>query len=165
LDFSERVNPLQDREPLFQRTGVLWLAHADDPYAVKCAETLARTGVPFERLTTAELARRYPQIAIDEVSWALLEPESGALMARRAVQTVVGEAIKEGASYRQDSIRAPIGKGHLEMVQTQKRSRHLGRELRFRLWSLAAKTFFRSVGRTHSTKPAGGLLFWSARKY
>jgi len=60
LDFSERVNPLQDREPLFQRTGVLWLAHADDPYAVKCAETLARTGVPFERLTTAELARRIP---------------------------------------------------------------------------------------------------------
>src|SRR6266571_1334112 len=30
LDFSELVDPLP-KEPLFRRTGVLWLAHDDDP--------------------------------------------------------------------------------------------------------------------------------------
>src|ERR1700730_7567807 len=39
LEFSERVHVLQ-REPLFHRTGVLWLAHEDDPYPAQCAETL-----------------------------------------------------------------------------------------------------------------------------
>src|ERR1700730_15075070 len=34
---------------LFDRTGVLWLAHEDDPYAVKTAETLTRIGIPFEK--------------------------------------------------------------------------------------------------------------------
>src|ERR1700687_982102 len=88
LDFSEHVDPLQ-AEPLFQRTGVLWLAHDDDPYPRKCAETLERVGISFERLTTTDLGRRYPQIATDEISWAMLEPESGALRARRAVPSVV----------------------------------------------------------------------------
>src|SRR3989442_15566706 len=40
---------------LFQRTGVLWLAHEDDPYPAQCAETLAKVGIPFEKLTSTEL--------------------------------------------------------------------------------------------------------------
>src|SRR5229473_8491822 len=39
---------------LFHRTGVLWLAHEDDPYPVKTAETLERFAIPFEKLTTSE---------------------------------------------------------------------------------------------------------------
>src|SRR5918995_6904288 len=35
--------------PLFRRTGVLWLARADDPYTLATLETLARGGVEFER--------------------------------------------------------------------------------------------------------------------
>src|SRR5713101_1111936 len=42
---------------LFQRTGVLWLAHEDDPYPLKTAETLEQIGIPFERLTTAEVSK------------------------------------------------------------------------------------------------------------
>src|SRR3989442_2871783 len=42
-------------ERLFQRTGVLWLAHEDDPYPAQCAETLAKVGIPFEKLTSTEL--------------------------------------------------------------------------------------------------------------
>src|SRR5882672_3357037 len=93
-DFFARID-----EPLFHRTGVLWLAHDDDPYPAKSAETLANVGIAFERLTRLELTKRYPQLAPDNVSWAMLELESGALSARRAVQAVVREAIKRGVVY------------------------------------------------------------------
>ncbi len=92
-------------EPLFCRTGVLWLAHEDDPYPLRTFETLQQAGVECEGLTVSELARRYPQFAVDGVSWALLEPESGVLVARRAVQAVVREAIRTGVEYLQDAVR------------------------------------------------------------
>src|SRR5712691_3335682 len=62
---------------IFHRTGVLWLAHEDDPYPLKTAETLEKIGIPFEKLTTAEVSKRYPQIGLERISWAMLEPESG----------------------------------------------------------------------------------------
>src|SRR5216683_7304587 len=105
-------------QPLFQLTGVLWLAHEDDPYPLKTAETLEQIGIPFERLTTAEVGRRYPQIGLERISWAMLEPESGALVARRAVQAVVSEAIKNGVEYLQDAVKAPDGSGSLNGITT-----------------------------------------------
>ena len=96
-------------EPLFHRTGVLWLAHHDDPYPGKCAATLAKLGIACEKLTTAELNHRYPQFVADDIAWAMLEPDSGALVASRAVQAVVRESINNGVVYRQELVRAPIG--------------------------------------------------------
>ena len=106
---------------LFHRTGVLWLAHEDDPYPVKCAETLERFAIPFEKLTTSEVRQRYPQIGLDRISWALLEPDSGVLIARRAVQAVTFAAIKTGVEYLQDAVRTPAGptgKGKLDHIET-----------------------------------------------
>jgi sarcosine oxidase len=114
LEFSKRA-----QEQLFHRTGVLWLAHDDDPYPARCADTLALVGIPFEKLTTAELAKRYTQLAITDISWGLLEPDSGALLARRAVRAVVRETIKEGATYLRESVNTPVGHGQLESVGTQ----------------------------------------------
>jgi sarcosine oxidase len=91
-------------QPLFHQTGVLWLAHEDDPYPLHTAETLAKVGIPFEKLTTAEVSRRYPQIGLERVSWAMLEPGSGVLMGRRAVQAVTFAAIKTGVEYLQDAV-------------------------------------------------------------
>lgn len=96
-------------EPLFHQTGVLWLAHEDDPYPVQSAETLTKIGIPHERLTTAEVNWRYPQLGLEGIAWALIEPESGVLVARSAVQTVVAEAIRNGVEYLQDAVS---GKGH-----------------------------------------------------
>lgn len=94
-------------EPLFYRTGVLWLAHDDDPYPLKTAETLMRLGVAFEKLTTSELAQRYPQIGLKRISWAMLETDSGVLSARRGVQAVVREATRIGVEYLQDLVSGP----------------------------------------------------------
>lgn len=92
------------KEPLFHQTGVLWLAHEDDPYPSKTAETLARLGIPFEKLSSSDVTSRYPQIRVDGISWALLEPNSGVLSARRAVEAVVAEGIRNGLEYFQEAV-------------------------------------------------------------
>ena len=91
-------------EQLFHQTGVLWLAHENDPYPVRTAETLEKLGIHFEKLTTTEVSARYPQIGLDGISWAMLEVESGVLSARRAVQAVVREAIRNGVEYLGEAI-------------------------------------------------------------
>lgn len=98
-------------EPLFHKTGVLWLAHEDDPYPVESAETLRKLGISVERLTTDELAKRYPRIGLDGISWAMIEPESGVLMARRAVQAVVREAIANGVEYLPEAVARLVNSG------------------------------------------------------
>jgi glycine/D-amino acid oxidase-like deaminating enzyme len=90
-------------EQLFHETGVLWLAHENDPYVVRTRDSLAHGGMVFETLTRSEIARRYPQIGLEDISWALFEPESGVLMARRAVQSVVHASIEHGVQFLQDS--------------------------------------------------------------
>src|SRR6185369_7033168 len=35
-------------QKLFHQTGVLWLAHEDDPYPLSTSETLSRAGIRFE---------------------------------------------------------------------------------------------------------------------
>jgi glycine/D-amino acid oxidase-like deaminating enzyme len=99
LAFSAKLE-----ESIFHRTGVLWLARDSDPYVSNCVETLARTEVPFEKLSTTEIGTRFPQLNLSGISWALFEPESGALMARRAVQTLVRTAIGEGVVYRHSAV-------------------------------------------------------------
>jgi glycine/D-amino acid oxidase-like deaminating enzyme len=93
-------------QPLFHRTGVLWIAREDDP----TASTLARLGVPHEICTTAQLAGRYPQLRLGDLPvHGILEPESGALMARRAVAAVVEDAIRSGVEYVTMAAPPPAG--------------------------------------------------------
>jgi monomeric sarcosine oxidase len=94
----------EQAEQIFHQTGVLWLAHEDDSYAEKTQETLARVGIPFETLTTDQVAQRYPQIGIENIAWAMWEPESGVLLARRAVQAVVRAAIEKGVEFLQEAV-------------------------------------------------------------
>ena len=83
-------------ESLFYQTGVLWLEHEGDPYPGQSFETLTSVGIPVEKLSLGETSARYPQISTDRICGAYFEPESGVLIARRAVQSIVREAIKSG---------------------------------------------------------------------
>jgi glycine/D-amino acid oxidase-like deaminating enzyme len=97
-------------EPLFHRTGVLWMAREQDPYSLHTLRTLESHRVPFEKLSRSELETRYPQFAFGSVTWAMLEPQSGAIRARRAVQCVVEQAIREGVEHRIDAVVSASGK-------------------------------------------------------
>jgi monomeric sarcosine oxidase len=105
-------------ESLFHQTGVLWLEHEGDPYPRQSFETLARLGIPVEQLSHPGLSARYPQISTDGIFGAYLEPESGVILARRAVQAVVREAIKCGIEYSQQRVAPPRPGNQIDAVET-----------------------------------------------
>jgi sarcosine oxidase len=65
-------------------------------------------GVRHEVLANSELARRYPQIHLSSREiFGIYEPDSGALMARRAVAVVVEDAVRSGVDYQIQSVAWP----------------------------------------------------------
>jgi glycine/D-amino acid oxidase-like deaminating enzyme len=68
-------------------------------------------GLPTQLLDTAEMRRRFPQIDFTGIAAGLYEPEFGALMARRAVQTLVAEFVRGGGGYRQAQVATPSSAG------------------------------------------------------
>ncbi len=105
-------------QTLFYPTGVLWMARDEDPVAKASLGVLAKQGIAHEKLTRAQLEARYRQIDFGPISWAIYEPDSGVLMARRAVQAVMAENRKLGVSYLQARVLPPEGKGALAQVTT-----------------------------------------------
>ena len=106
------------RPELFHETGVLWMAARDAPATEASLATLAKVGIRHETLHEDELRKRYPQIAVVPGGWAIWEPESGALMARRAVQAVVADAVANGVDYAVADVLPPSGKSHLAEIKT-----------------------------------------------
>jgi sarcosine oxidase len=92
------------RPELFQKTGVLWTRPPGDSRAVMTRTILEKCGVPFQRLTSQDLADSYPQLHFGEERLGIFEPESGVLLARRAVQAVVAQAVREGVEYREEAV-------------------------------------------------------------
>ena len=86
---------------LFFRSGALRMAGSDDSYETAALPALKEAGIPFEKLSVAECARRWPQIDFDGVSWSIYEPESGFLAARRACEAVLDVFLKQEGQYRQ----------------------------------------------------------------
>jgi monomeric sarcosine oxidase len=104
---------------LFHRTSVLWMAREGDPHSEATRKTLEACGVTAEVLPAADLARRYPQMHFtDPHMFGILEPNSGALMARRAVAAVAEDAIRNGVKYETDVILPPSGSGPRASVRT-----------------------------------------------
>jgi len=109
---AQRAFPLwqqlfEKTEPLFRKTGVLWLAREHDTYCEATLATLQRLNANFERLDQNELIQRFPQLEFGPTRWAILEPDAGLLMARRAVQAVVAEAKVQGVEYVEAAIAPP----------------------------------------------------------
>src|SRR6266705_3572932 len=62
-------------EELFQKTGVLWLAEAENRQLQATKSVLRRNGVESEELNGVAIARRYPQINLDGIASGIYEPE------------------------------------------------------------------------------------------
>jgi len=86
---------------LFFRSGALRMAGSDDSYETAALPALKEAGIPFEKLSVAECARRWPQMDFDGVSWSIYEPESGFLAARRTCEAVLDVFLKQEGQYRQ----------------------------------------------------------------
>ena len=94
-------------ESLFHQTGVLWLEHEGDPYPTKSFQTLSKLGIAVERVPLAEMTKRFPGLSSEGLCGGYFEPGSGVLFARRAVQTVVREAIECGVEYLHQQVVPP----------------------------------------------------------
>ena len=105
-------------QELFHQTGVLWIAPDSDSYTENTRRTLTRCGAAFESLSPAELQSRYPQMHFAPGAWGIFEPESGALMARRAVEAVVADAVRKGVAFLREAAGAPRGTGRAVELRT-----------------------------------------------
>ena len=97
------------RRPLFVQTGVLFFGRDDDPLIDATTLMLERLGVNTEFLARRDLETRFPQFRLGSVERGVFEPESGVILARRAVDTVVQEAVRRGVEYRLAAVQAPRG--------------------------------------------------------
>lgn len=98
-----------DQPELFQKTGVLWTAPPEDAGTAQTLATFEKCGIAFQKLTAAELAKRFPQIRHSSEQTGIFEPEGGVLLARRAVRAVVEEAVRNGVDYFREAALAPQG--------------------------------------------------------
>ena len=105
-------------QALFLPTGVLWLAGENDTRLDETISTLRQCGVKQELLGRGALAKNYPQVSFTDVSRGLLEPESGVLMARRAVACTLADALRRGAHFEITQISPPRASHRLDFIET-----------------------------------------------
>jgi sarcosine oxidase len=103
LELWKEFERQQNLKLLF-RTGVLWMAGSDDSYESAALPLLQEAGIPFEKLSARECGERWPQVNFDGICWAVYEPESGYLAARRGCEAVLNAFMKEGGEYRQAQV-------------------------------------------------------------
>jgi glycine/D-amino acid oxidase-like deaminating enzyme len=65
---------------------------------------LRQAGVAYEELSGRELRQRWPQINVEDVRWAIYEPEGGFLSAQFACQAVAEQFVKAGGEYKQAAV-------------------------------------------------------------
>jgi sarcosine oxidase len=90
---------------LLHRTGVLWMATSSDDHFERLSLPMLReAGIAYEELSGMEVGTRWPQINVEDVRWAIHEPDGGFLRARVACQAVVEGFLAEGGEYRQVAV-------------------------------------------------------------
>jgi monomeric sarcosine oxidase len=103
---------------VFHPTGVLTVGHAGDAQTEATWDTLRAHDVAAERLSAAALKTRFAQLSFDDDAWGIIEPESGVLRARYAVDLIVRECRRLGARFHLARVDAPLGTGRLDAVVT-----------------------------------------------
>lgn len=96
---------------LYRKTGALWMASQNDTYEKASLPLLREARLAVEELSTAQVRKRYPQINLEGVAWAIYEKDAGYLLARRACEAVLEGFLKEGGEYHQLSVTPGAIKG------------------------------------------------------
>ncbi|MFI5088870.1 MAG: FAD-dependent oxidoreductase [Terriglobales bacterium] len=134
-------------QELFLRSGMLWLARKRDRYPQESLATLARLRVPCEKLSGVELRKRFPQFSLRGIDWGLLEPDGGVLLARRAVQAVVAQAVEDGVEYIGEAVEVPRADPRLDSIITNTGRRVAASEFVFACGAWLPRIFPDTVGK------------------
>jgi glycine/D-amino acid oxidase-like deaminating enzyme len=85
---------------VYVEAGMAWLARDEASWEADSERVLTALDVPTERLEPAAAAERlFPDLAIDDLAYVLLEPEAGILRGQRATRTLAGAAGHRGAHF------------------------------------------------------------------
>jgi glycine/D-amino acid oxidase-like deaminating enzyme len=103
--------------PILLPTGILFFFGSEEPYFLDTVAAHRQLGLASEVLSQDEMAKRFPMIDFDGIEVGIFEPEFGALMARRAVQTLVDGFVRSGGEYRLASVAPPGGSERLDSVR------------------------------------------------
>ena len=155
-------------QALFQRTGVLWLAEENHEQLRATREVLQRNGLLFDELDSSALVKQYPQINFDGIARAIYEPDSGVLLARRAVAVTVAEAVRMGVEFKIAGINEPEESSAIEAIETTAGEKIAAKQFVFACGAWLKKLFPAILGtRIFPTRqcvfyfgvPAGDSLF------
>ena len=76
--------------------GLVWLAHRDDGWEAESERVLREEGIEAERLSAERASALFPDLAGEDLAFALHEPQAGVLRAQEAVRAVVALAVANG---------------------------------------------------------------------
>lgn len=93
--------------PIFHPMGVLWVHTQPNELVQASARVLSRMNIPHTLLAAPELARRFPIMRVGNDEAGFLEPAGGALMARRAIQSLASELSAKGVTFLSGAV-SPI---------------------------------------------------------
>ena len=99
--------------PIFHSCGVLFSFPGEEPYLRDTLAVHCHLGLASEALRRPEMAARFPMFDFSGIEIGVFEPGFGALMARRAVQTLVERLVRAGANYVQGVVETPDPAGAL----------------------------------------------------
>ena len=95
--------------PILHQCGILFFFPTEEPYVQDSIAAHRQLGLKTEVLDQAAMARRFPMIDFAGIRIGIHEPEFGALMARRSVQTLVERFVRAGGTYAKGAAIAPEG--------------------------------------------------------
>ena len=91
--------------PLYHQSGVLWLHKNNDAYVSNSIRVLDRQKIKHQQFNATELKKRYSFLNAEQDEYGFFEPDAGALMARRAVQTLARELLGNGVNFIHSTVR------------------------------------------------------------
>jgi glycine/D-amino acid oxidase-like deaminating enzyme len=97
--------------PIFIPHGVLFFTATPDDYFTQSLAVNRSLGLPIAEMNQAQMQRRFPMIDFSGVALGMFEPDFGALLARRADQTLVKRYTEAGGLYQQTAVRPPSATG------------------------------------------------------
>lgn len=103
--------------PILHRLGVVMFFQHREKYVDDTLAVHANLGLPTRLLDRAALERRWPQARWDDIALGIFEPQFGALIAGRAVQTLVREFERAGGATSTVSVTPPGGEQHLASIR------------------------------------------------
>jgi glycine/D-amino acid oxidase-like deaminating enzyme len=102
-----KENETKWKRRVYQRTGILWMVGGDSQFEQASLPILTSVGWKFEELSYFLIAKRYPQINLDGIKWAIFEPDGGYPKARESCAAVVEGLLSEGGKFRQVAVEPP----------------------------------------------------------